>query len=138
MQGIGIFLFQAALALFSFFVVAPCVLNAVSTFGVQKRFAQDMVDRGVIKAEDMRDMQPKKQIAGILVSLVVLAALGVSCAKATPPGLGYICGGVPLVLGALKYRKILQLNSLTVQRFRNTYKDCMDAEKYNAYVATNF
>lgn len=136
MEGIGVFVFQAALALFAFFVAAPCLLNAISTFGVQKRFAQDMVDRGVVKAEEVRDMQPKKQFAGILVSVIVLAALAYSCIRTAP--MGYVCGGVPLIAGTVKYRKILKLNSLTVRRFRNTYKDCMDNDKYNAYVSENF
>ena len=38
-EGLMIFIFQAIIALFAFFVVAPCVLNAVSLFTVQKRFA---------------------------------------------------------------------------------------------------
>ena len=35
-------------ALFAFFVVAPILLNTASLFGVQKRFAQAMVEEGVI------------------------------------------------------------------------------------------
>ena len=35
-EGLMIFIFQAIIALFAFFVVAPCVLNAVSLFTVQK------------------------------------------------------------------------------------------------------
>ena len=34
-SSISIFIVQAALALFTFFVAAPCVLNAISTFTVQ-------------------------------------------------------------------------------------------------------
>ena len=30
--------------LFGFFVVAPCILNAVSLFGVQKQFAKAMIE----------------------------------------------------------------------------------------------
>ena len=43
-EGLMIFIFQAIIALFAFFVVAPCVLNAVSLFTVQKRFAKTMID----------------------------------------------------------------------------------------------
>ena len=50
--------------LFGFFVVAPCILNAVSLFGVQKQFAKAMIDEGVVKAEDVQRIHPKKQIAG--------------------------------------------------------------------------
>ena len=45
-EGLMIFIFQAIIALFAFFVVAPCVLNAVSLFTVQKRFAKTMIDLG--------------------------------------------------------------------------------------------
>ena len=45
---------------------------------------------------------------------------------------------VALVAGVLKYRNIIQFNSLTVQRFRNTYKDEMDLNKYNKYVDSHF
>ena len=38
-SSISIFIVQAALALFTFFVAAPCVLNAISTFTVQARLA---------------------------------------------------------------------------------------------------
>ena len=140
MGKIGPYLFQAVLALFAFFVVAPCILNSISTFGVQKRFAKEMIDKGVVKAEDVQQMQPKKQIAGVIISAVVLAALVVACIKAAPTWawVSYLCGGLPLILGALRYRRILELNSLTVKRFRNTYKDCMDAKKYNEYVASHF
>ena len=138
MGNIGPYLFQAMLALFSFFVVAPCILNAVSTFGAQKRFAQEMIEKGVVKAEDVQQMQPKKQIAGIIVSAVVFAALAIACIKVQPAWLSFLCGGLPLILGALRYRRILELNNLTVRRFRNTYKDCMDAKKYNEYVEGHF
>lgn len=136
MTGVGVFLFQAALALFGFFVVAPCVLNAVSVFGVQKRFAQQMVEQGVVKTEEVKNMQPKKEIAGVIVSLAVIFALCYSSYRSAP--MGYFCGGISVAAGLWKYRNILELNSLTVRRFRNTYKDCINNEKYNKYVATHF
>ena len=37
----SIFIVQAFLALFTFFVAAPCVLNAISTFTVQARLAKE-------------------------------------------------------------------------------------------------
>ena len=122
--------------LFGFFVVAPCILNAVSLFGVQKQFAKAMVDEGVIKAEDVQRIHPKKQIAGVLISLVLFAVLVWTCWKTAP--MGYLCGGVALVAGFLKYRKIVQYNSLTVKRFRNTYKDQMNVTKFNKFVDAHF
>lgn len=123
-------------ALFAFFVVAPILLNTASLFGVQKRFAQAMVEEGVIDADTVKQMQPKKQIAGVLISLVLFAVLVWTCWKTAP--MGYLCGGVALVAGFLKYRKIVQYNSLTVKRFRNTYKDQVNVTKFNKFVDTHF
>ena len=123
-------------ALFAFFVVAPILLNSASLFGVQKRFAQAMVEEGVIDADTVKQMQSKKQIAGVLISLVLFAVLLWTCWKSAP--MGYLCGGVALVAGFLKYRKIVQYNSLTVKTFRNTYKDHMDVKKFNKFVDTHF
>ena len=123
-------------ALFAFFVVAPILLNTASLFGVQKRFAQAMVEEGVIDADTVKQMQSKKQIAGVLISLVLFAVLLWTCWKSAP--MGYLCGGVALVAGFLKYRKIVQYNSLTVKRFRNTYKDQMNVTKFNKFVDTRF
>lgn len=122
--------------LFGFFVVAPCILNAVSLFGVQKQFAKAMVDEGVVKQEDVDRIHPKKQLAGIIVSVLVLAVLVYTCAKSAP--WGYLCGGVAMVVGFLKYRNIVQYNSLTVERFKNTYKEEMDVKKFNKFVETHF
>ena len=123
-------------ALFAFFVVAPILLNTASLFGVQKRFAQAMVEEGVIDADTVKQMHSKKQIAGVLISLMLFAVLVWTCWKTAP--MGYLCGGVALVVGFLKYRKIVQYNSLTVKRFRNTYKDQMNVTKFNKFVDTHF
>ena len=123
-------------ALFAFFVVAPILLNTASLFGVQKRFAQAMVEEGVIDAATVKQMHSKKQVAGVLISLVLFAVLIWTCWKSAP--MGYLCGGVALVAGFLKYRKIVQYNSLTVKRFRNTYKDQMNVTKFNKFVDTHF
>ena len=121
---------------FAFFVVAPIMLQAASLFGVQKQFAQAMVQEGVVTQEDVDRIHPKKQIAGVVISLLLLAVLAYTCTKASP--WGYICGGVGLVVGMLKYRAIIQYNSETVKRFRNTYKDEMDVKKFNKFVETHF
>ena len=46
--------------------------------------------------------------------------------------------GVGLVAGMLKYRALVQYNSETVKRFKNTYKDEMDVKKFNKFVETHF
>ena len=43
-----------------------------------------------------------------------------------------------MVVGFLKYRNIVQYNSLTVKRFKNTYKEEMDVKKFNKFVETHF
>lgn len=123
-------------ALFAFFVVAPCVLNAASLFGVQKRFAAIMVEEGVVTQDVVNLLHPKKQVAGVVISVLVLAVLVSTCIKTAP--MGYLCGGVALAAGLLKYRKIIQFNSLTVKRFRNTYKDHLNTAKFNKYVDSHF
>ena len=119
-EGLMIFIFQAIIALFAFFVVAPCVLNAVSLFTVQKRFAKTMIDLGVVQADVVHKLHPKKEIAGVIISLVVVAAFGYGVWRQAP--ISYLSGGLPLVVGFLKYRQIVQFNSLTVKRFQNTYQ----------------
>ena len=123
-------------AFFAFFVVAPCILNVVSLFGVQKRFANVMVEEGIVTADIVKLLHPKKQIAGVLISVLVLAVLVGTCIKTAP--MGFLCGGVALVAGFLKYRNITQYNSLTVKRFRNTYKDHINSAKFNKFVDTHF
>lgn len=63
-EGLMIFIFQAIIALFAFFVVAPCVLNAVSLFTVQKRFAKTMIDLGVVQADVVHKLHPKRRSPG--------------------------------------------------------------------------
>ena len=136
MEGFGILLLNAVLTLFAFFAAAPITLSAISTFGVQKRFAQTMVDEGIIAEEEVKRILPKKQGAGVVIAIVVLAALFIAAWRGAP--YGPICAVVGMVLGLVKYRKVLQFNSLTVQRFKNTFKDSFDAAKLNRYVDKMF
>lgn len=59
------------------------MLQAASLFGVQKQFAKAMVQEGVVKQEDVDRIHPKKQIAGVVISLIMLAVLAFTCAKAS-------------------------------------------------------
>ncbi|MBQ2782961.1 MAG: hypothetical protein IJE94_07205 [Oscillospiraceae bacterium] len=136
MEGFGILLLNVVLTLFAFFAAAPITLSAISTFGVQKQFAQAMVEEGVIAEEEVKRILPKKQGAGLVIAIIVLAALGIAAWRAAP--YGPICAVVGFVLGLVKYRKVLQFNSLTVQRFKNTFKDSFDAAKLNRYVDKMF
>lgn len=136
MSSFAVLLFNAIIALFAFFAVAPCLLSAVSVFGIQKKFSAMMVAEGVVKEEDVKLIQPKKMIAAVVIAGIVLVALGITCYKFRP--YGYLSGILPLILGLLKYQKVCEFNSLTVKRFRNDYKLYMNTEKYNKYIEKNF
>ena len=51
---------------------------------------------------------------------------------------GFAVGIIPLMLGLWKFRKVLEYNSLTVKRFRNSYQNDLDAKKFNRYVEKTF
>lgn len=135
-SSISVLLIQAFITLFAFFAVAPIILNAVSMFGVMRSFSEAMVREGVISQEQMRMMQPKKELAGVLISCLVTAALLLTMIRTYPYGL--LTGGIGIGAGLLRYRRIVQYNSLTVQRFKNTYKDSMDKRKFDRFVRDHF
>ena len=130
-----IFFIYAAIAAFSFFVAAPILLNAVSTFGVQKKFARDMIELGIIKEKTVNEIERQKQLAGVIVSVIVLATLIVVSLNIK---MGYISMIVGLVVGLIRYRHVVQFNSLTVKRFQNNYQGKYDQEKLNAYIKKAF
>lgn len=136
MGDIGLLLYYAIVALFAFFVAAPCVLNAISLFGVQKRFAKAMIEEGIVPEAAVKKLHPKKQLAGVLISILVLGSLLWFCYRLQP--WGFAVGIVPLLLGFWKFRAVLAYNSLTVKRFRNSYQNDLDAKKFNRYVEKNF
>lgn len=136
MNETGLLFYYVAITIWAFFVVAPIFLSAISLFGVQKRFAEEMIAEGVITQEDMKTFHGKKQLAGVLISIVVIIALILTCYKTGQ--IGYVCGILALTGGFLKYRHLISFNSVTVQRFRNTYKNCMDEKKFNKYVKDHF
>ena len=136
MGDMGLMIYYLVVALFSFFVVGPCILNTISLFGVQKRFAKAMVDEGIVSQEAVDRLHPKKQTAGVIISIAVTAAL-VFLAYRTAP-IGYLCAGIAQIASIMKYYRIVQYNSLTVKRFRNTYENELDAKKFNQFVNKNF
>lgn len=130
-----IFIVNAILTAAGFFVVAPVLLSAISTFTVQRRFAKAMVQEGVIEEKHVREVQPKKQIAGVVIAVLVVAAAILAARRVN---YGFICLSVGFLVGLLKYRTILQFNSLTVKRFQSTYGDNYNAEKLNRYIDKMF
>ena len=136
MGDMGLMIYYLVVALFSFFVVGPCILNTFSLFGVQKRFAKAMVDEGIVSQEAVDRLHPKKQTAGVIISIAVTAAL-IFLAYRTAP-IGYLCAGIAQIASIMKYYRIVQYNSLTVKRFRNTYENELDAKKFNQFVNKNF
>ena len=135
MDNMGILLLNAGLTAFGFFVCAPILLNAISTFTVQKRFAETMVQEGIIAEKEVRQMQPKKQIAGVVIAAVVLVAAFLVAGRIN---YGTICVFFGFAVGLIRYRRILQFNTLTVKRFQNTYREAYDAKKLNKYVDKMF
>ena len=95
-----------------------------------------MVDEGIVSQEAVDRLHPKKQTAGVIISIAVTAAL-IFLAYRTAP-IGYLCAGIAQIASIMKYYRIVQYNSLTVKRFRNTYENELDAKKFNQFVNKNF
>lgn len=131
----GLLLFYTLAALFAFFVAAPCLLNAVSLFGVQKKFNQTMVDEGVIAPEEIQKIHPKKQIASVVIAVLILAILAWFCFRLQAASVMAI---LPLLLGFWKYRKVLQFSSLTARKFYSTYQGHLDEKKFDKYIKKHF
>jgi hypothetical protein len=124
------------LVLFTFFGVVPVLLNTVSQFTVLKRFADEMVREGIITEQKVKDLMPKKQIAGVAISALMLFVLFSACIKTAP--FGWLCAGIPFVLGLFKYRNIIEFNSFTVKRFQNNFKGEYDERKLKKYIESHF
>lgn len=124
------------LVLFTFFGVVPVLLNTVSQFTVLKRFAEEMVREGVIEEQKVKDLLPKKQIAGVVISVLMLFVLFSACIKTAP--FGWLCAGIPFVLGLFKYRNVIEFNSFTVKRFQNNFKGEYNEKKLKKYIETHF
>ena len=71
---------------------------------------------------------------GIAVFVVLVAAFLVG----SRINFGAICVFFGFAVGLIRYRRILQFNTLTVKRFQNTYRDSYDAKKLNRYVDKMF
>ena len=128
--------FYTLAALFSFFMAAPCLLNTVSLFGVQKKFNQTMIDQGVISAEEIQKIHPKKQTASVIISALILGLLVWFCFRLQAASVMAI---LPLILGFWKYRKVLELNSLTARKFYSTYHEhLLDEKKFDKYIKKHF
>ena len=136
MSDTALLFYYVAITVWAFFVAAPIFLSAISLFGVQKRFAKEMIAEGVITEDDMKMFHGKKEIAGVIISIVVIGALIFTCHKTG--SVGYVCGILSFTGGFLKYRHLIGFNSVTVQRFRNTYKNCLDTKKLDKYVREHF
>ena len=132
----GQLLSNVLLVVFTFFGVVPVLLNTVSQFTVLKRFAEEMVREGVIEEQKVKDLLPKKQIAGVVISVLMLFVLFSACIKTAP--FGWLCAGIPFVLGLFKYRNVIEFNSFTVKRFQNSFKGDYDERKLKKYIETHF
>ena len=137
MGDFGLLLYYTLGALFAFFVAAPCLLNAVSLFGVQKKFNQTMVDQGIISAEEIEKIQPKKQTASVIISVLMLGILAWFCFRLKLGSLVIVV--LPLLMGFWKYRRVLEFNSLTARKFYSTYHEhLLDEKKFDKYIKKHF
>ena len=136
MGDIGQLLYQIVIALFAFFVAAPCFLNAISLFGVQKKFNQTMVDEGVIAAEEIDKIHPKKQTTSIVIAVVMLGILLWLCLRLK--GAAVMIAILPLLLGFWKFRRVVSFNSLTARKFYSTYQGHLDEKKFDKYTKKHF
>lgn len=133
---IMLLLVYAILALIGFFVMAPVLLNTISLFGVQKKFAATMVDEGIISQEAVDGMQKTKQFGSIITTLIVTAVFVLLMSR--QGGVGFLCGLIPFAVGLFKYRAILSLTNITARNFFNTYKNFVDVEKFQNYMKKTF
>ena len=124
------------LVLYTFFGVVPMLLNTISQFTVLKRFSEEMVREGVIEEQKVKDIMPKKQLAGVIISALMLFVLFSACLKTAP--YGWLCAGIPFLVGLFKYRNIIEFNSFTVKRFQNNFKGEYNVKKLNKYIETHF
>ena len=136
MGDIGLLLSQILIALFAFFVVAPCLFNAISLFGVQKKFNQTMVDEGIITAEEIQKIHPKKQVASVIIAVLTLGLLLWFCLHLQ--GGAIVIAILPLLLGLWKFRKVVSFNSLTARKFYSTYQGRLDEKKFDKYIKKHF
>ncbi|MCR4804070.1 MAG: hypothetical protein K5981_00250 [Clostridia bacterium] len=124
------------LALFTFFGVVPVLLTTVAQFTVLKQFSEEMVREGVIARQTVKDLLPKKQIAGVIISALMLFVLFTACIRTAP--FGWVCAGIPFVVGLIRYRHIVEFNSFTVKRFQSNFKGEYDTKKLNRYIEARF
>ena len=132
-------LFDVVLTLFAFFVSAPMIMNAIGQFTVQKKLMKRMIENGIVPADKVsgaKDLFKSKRIAGITTALVVLAVVVVIAIKNSP--WGYICGGVGLILGLIKWRKACQYNSLATKNFKRSYRSFIDKERFEKFEESEF
>lgn len=132
----ALLLVYGILALIGFFVMAPVLLNTISLFGVQKKFAATMVDEGIISQQAVNGMQKTKQFGSIITTVIVAAVFVFLMSRQGAVGFG--CGLVPFVVGLIKYRAILSLTTITARNFFNTYKNFVDVDKFQAYMKKTF
>ena len=118
------------------FILGPAIATCISQFTVQKKFNDIMIEKGVVSAETVQKLHPKKQLAGVIICLVFLGVVSAICAK--NGWFTSVITAVSLAFGVFKNRKVMEFNTFTAQRFKAAYKDSMDAKKFNKYIDETF
>ena len=120
----------------AFFILGPAIATCISQFTVQRKFNAIMIERGVVSAEEVKKLHPKKEAAGVIICLILMGVVTAICQKNDLFTL--IFTAVALGFGVFKNRKVLEFNSFTAQRFKAAYGRVMDVKKFNQYIDETF
>ena len=120
----------------AFFILGPAIATCISQFTVQRKFNAIMIERGVVSAEEVKKLHPKKEAAGVSICLILMGVVTAICQKNDLFTL--IFTAVALGFGVFKNRKVLEFNSFTAQRFKAAYGRVMDVKKFNQYIDETF
>ena len=120
----------------AFFILGPAIATCISQFTVQRKFNAIMIERGVVSAEEVKKLHPKKEAAGVIICLILTGVVTAICQKNDLFTL--IFTAIALGFGVFKNRKVLEFNSFTAQRFKAAYGRVMDVKKFNQYIDETF
>lgn len=124
------------IVLATFFLLCPVLSLTISLFTSQKKFADIMVEKGIVSAEDVKLLHPKKQIAGVLFSAILLAIIVSACVKTG--WMTVLSVGIAFVFGMVKNRKVFPVSSFTADRFKTTYAGKYNEAKFKKYISETF
>jgi len=136
MENVSGLLGPIILVLMTLFMFCPVLALTISLFTSQKKFARTMIEKAIVSEEDVKILHPKKQIAGVIITLLLLVVLVSVCVKTGWTSV--LCTAIALAVGMVKNRNIIPITSFTVSRFKKTYAGKYDEKKLNKYISETF